>query len=436
MLDERRPIKVFLCHAHIDKYVVRDLYLRLSRDGVDAWLDKEKLLPGQDWEYEIPKAVRESDVVVVCLSKQFNEAGFRQKEVRLALDTAMEKPEGEIFIIPARLEECETLPSLRRWHWVDLFENDGYERLIGALKERAKKIRVSLGSDDADGLRSIGIDPKHLESEAIQHELKGEFWDALQSWYLIKRMAPTWPRVDIKIRQLEGDIPKVQSLEDLVREAQTYEMRGEYRDALEAYYKIKSIAPSWPSVHKKIMQLERKVRPYPGSPSRPLPRYATRRACFFQLIMGFVVVALALLGGYFIYPQFFIHPAEPTRTPTRTQSFSSTTPTGTPCFDEPADLSLDFGQVVTHTICPEGDTDTFKFSGTSGERISIKVTYKSGNMRPCVELIAPDNTRTEACENAFNNEIDMTLNQTGSYTIVVDVRFLGIGDYTLVVERF
>jgi hypothetical protein len=117
-----RPLKVFLCHAHSDKDAVKALYARLTKDGVDAWLDKEKLLPGQDWELEIRKAVREADVVVVCLSKQFNQAGFRQKEVRLALDTAMEQPEGEIFIIPARLEECDTLESLRKWHWVDLLE--------------------------------------------------------------------------------------------------------------------------------------------------------------------------------------------------------------------------------------------------------------------------------------------------------------------------
>ena len=51
---------------------------------------------------EIRKAVREVDVVVVCLSKQFNQTGFRQKEVRIALEEADKKPEGEIFIIPAR----------------------------------------------------------------------------------------------------------------------------------------------------------------------------------------------------------------------------------------------------------------------------------------------------------------------------------------------
>jgi HD-GYP domain-containing protein (c-di-GMP phosphodiesterase class II) len=144
MPETKRPLKVFLCHAHSDKNTVRDLYLRLTRDGVDAWLDKAKLLPGQDWELEIRRAVRESDVVVVCLSKQFNQVGFRQKEVRLALDTAMEQPEGEIFIVPARLEECETLESLRKWHWVDLFEEDGYKSLIRALTARAAKVKARL----------------------------------------------------------------------------------------------------------------------------------------------------------------------------------------------------------------------------------------------------------------------------------------------------
>jgi hypothetical protein len=48
-----RPLKVFLCHAHADRDPVRTLHARLTKDGVDAWLDKANLLPGQDWELEI-----------------------------------------------------------------------------------------------------------------------------------------------------------------------------------------------------------------------------------------------------------------------------------------------------------------------------------------------------------------------------------------------
>lgn len=140
MPDEKHSLKAFLCHAHGDKYVVKALYVRLIKDGVDAWLDKEKLLPGQDWKLEIRKAVSESDVVIVCLSNQFKYKGYRQVEVSIALEEAALQPEGEIFIIPARLEECETLESLKKYHWVDLFNKGGYEKLMQSLKLRAKHV--------------------------------------------------------------------------------------------------------------------------------------------------------------------------------------------------------------------------------------------------------------------------------------------------------
>jgi len=172
MPETKRPLKVFLCHAHADRDAVRALYNRLVKDGVDAWFDKEKLLPGQDWELEIRKAVREADVVVVCLSKQFNQAGFRQKEVRLALDAAMEKPEGEIFIIPARLEECDTPESLRKWHWVDLFEGDGYEMLILSLQTRANKIGVTLQAKNLLYRQKNILPVKRPETDKIDQSSK------------------------------------------------------------------------------------------------------------------------------------------------------------------------------------------------------------------------------------------------------------------------
>jgi formylglycine-generating enzyme required for sulfatase activity len=142
--DPKRSLKVFLCHAHSDEEKVRSLYARLKADSVDVWLDKESLIPGVTWESEIRKAVCESDIVIVCLSKQFNQKGYRQDEVRVALEEARKQPEGEIFIIPARLEECDYLESLKHFHGVDLFEEKGYDRLMHALHKRAEGIGATL----------------------------------------------------------------------------------------------------------------------------------------------------------------------------------------------------------------------------------------------------------------------------------------------------
>lgn len=128
-------LRVFLCHASDDKPHVRSLYRRLLADGASPWLDEEKLVPGQDWELEISRAIRQSDVTVVCLSRSSVEKrGFVQREIRVAMRTAEEMPRGSIFVIPARLEPCDVPEELRHLHWVDLFDPKGYSLLLRALR--------------------------------------------------------------------------------------------------------------------------------------------------------------------------------------------------------------------------------------------------------------------------------------------------------------
>ena len=93
MVETKRHLKVFLCHASQDKPAVYRLYQRLTKDGVAAWLDKGRLLPGQDWELEIRKAVREADVVVVCHSKLLS--GVSKKIYLLSWATIMTKGEED-----------------------------------------------------------------------------------------------------------------------------------------------------------------------------------------------------------------------------------------------------------------------------------------------------------------------------------------------------
>ena len=134
-------LKVFLCHASDDKPAVLDLHRKLKRDGYEPWLDKIDLLPGQHWETEIPNAVRRCHIVIVCISNHSTtKEGYVQKEIKFALDVADEKPEGTIFVIPARLEDCNPPQRLSHLHRVDLFANDGYDRLLLALEERKRTI--------------------------------------------------------------------------------------------------------------------------------------------------------------------------------------------------------------------------------------------------------------------------------------------------------
>lgn len=133
-----RQLRVFLCHAAADKPLARDLYQRLRQLGADVWFDEESLLPGQEWSAEIQRALKDSDLVIVCLSpRAVNKVGYIQKEIRYALDCADEQPEDTVYIVPVKLEECEVPNRLRRWQWVNLWENHGFDRLAQTLHARA-----------------------------------------------------------------------------------------------------------------------------------------------------------------------------------------------------------------------------------------------------------------------------------------------------------
>lgn len=132
----QRRLTAFLCHSSADKSAVRKLFAQLRSDGIEPWLDEENLLPGQNWHVEIPKAVRSSDVVLICLSKKaLGKDGYLQDEIHFALEEA-ERQEG-IYLIPVRLDNVKIPDRLSHLHWVDLFDTRGHAKLVDSLKKRA-----------------------------------------------------------------------------------------------------------------------------------------------------------------------------------------------------------------------------------------------------------------------------------------------------------
>lgn len=166
-MSNAQPLKVFLAHASQDKFVVRELYDALKSEGwIDPWLDKAKILPGQDWEMVIEKAVDDSDVIIVCLSNQsVSKEGFVQKEIRYAFDIALEKPEGATFLIPLRLDDCNIPRRLRSIHWVDYFGTEKKEAYTGLL--RALRLRYDQKIKSGDDLAYQGA-VKKLTREQLE----------------------------------------------------------------------------------------------------------------------------------------------------------------------------------------------------------------------------------------------------------------------------
>ena len=127
---------IFISYAKEDNKKANELYKRLKSKGFNPWIDDHDLLPGYNWDKEIKSAISSSRVfLLVVSSKVLSKRGYIQKEIKTALEYAETFPEGDIYFIPIRIEECEVPESIQKWQWVDLFKYGGFNKLVNAIEK-------------------------------------------------------------------------------------------------------------------------------------------------------------------------------------------------------------------------------------------------------------------------------------------------------------
>lgn len=367
MPETKRPLKVFLCHSSGDKPEIRKWYRRLVADGVDAWLDVESLLPGQKWKIEIPKAIRNSDIVLVFLSKDsVNKEGFVQKEIKEALDIADEKLDETIFIIPARLEDCKVPDRLADYHWVDLYAGEGYRKLIQALEVRAKAVNATLLP-----AKTSKID--EVKSKAVESEKKGDFTESLNAYFELKKLDPSYSGIDEKVHELE--------LKALESRAIQYELKGDFWNSQRTWYEIKRLDPLFPRVDIKIRELERELQPklMQREEAKPYQAYqGLSQKAVFAFIGVIALVLFAVIGSPVLVSVISRTPtptvtSTPTKKPIPTKTIIPTAtktkvPTATP--------------ITTLTLIPQGSIllqEDFEDNAVSNDWSSAYTIQKDSN---------------------------------------------------------
>ena len=138
--------KVFLAYVQEDAAAVERLFEALGGEGLDPWMDRRKLMPGQNWPRSIEDAIETSDFVVACFSSHsVSKKGGFQAEIRYALDCARRIPLDDIFIIPIRLDECCVPARIQReLQYIDLFPDwaRGMRRLITVMARQRRRESV------------------------------------------------------------------------------------------------------------------------------------------------------------------------------------------------------------------------------------------------------------------------------------------------------
>jgi len=134
---------VFLSHSSADKPAVEELALRLAKEGIQAWLDKWHLIPGDPWQPAIEKALAESETCAVFVGPS-GLGPWQNEEMRAAIDQRVADSGRRFRVIPVLLPGAEraersSLPTfLAATTWVEfrdaLDDADAFHRLVCGIR--------------------------------------------------------------------------------------------------------------------------------------------------------------------------------------------------------------------------------------------------------------------------------------------------------------
>jgi hypothetical protein len=133
-MADQSKLRIFLSYAREDRKTIARVYRRLRRAGFLPWMDTEDIRAGSRWEQVIFAAIKEAHVVLAMLSENsVNKRGVVQKEIRRALDLQLEKLDGDVYIVPVRIQQCRIPNDLAEFQSADLFRRNGWKNLLNSL---------------------------------------------------------------------------------------------------------------------------------------------------------------------------------------------------------------------------------------------------------------------------------------------------------------
>jgi hypothetical protein len=178
---------VFLSHSSTDKPAVEELARRLAKEGIQAWLDKWHLIPGNPWQPDIEKALAESETCAVFVGPS-GLGPWQNEEMRAAIDRRVRDSGRRFRVIPvlltgAKRAERSSLPTfLAATTWVEfpdsLEDPDAFHRLVCGIRgiEPGTGQALYEGQCPYRGLRVFDVDdaPFFFGREALVQWLLNE----------------------------------------------------------------------------------------------------------------------------------------------------------------------------------------------------------------------------------------------------------------------
>jgi hypothetical protein len=155
----------FIAHAGRDTARAEALY-DVLHPGVSCFLDKRDLLPGDDWDIELPKAQRLALATVVLVSASTEPAYYLREEIASAIAYQRADPERHRLIpvyLDGRPRLDEMVPyGLRVKHSLDMAEIG-----LGGVAAELRRLAARLQGDPAAATVPVPARPSAAASPLV-----------------------------------------------------------------------------------------------------------------------------------------------------------------------------------------------------------------------------------------------------------------------------
>ncbi|MEF9605479.1 toll/interleukin-1 receptor domain-containing protein, partial [Paracoccus sp. PXZ] len=133
---------IFLSYVSQDRDRVNPYYELLESKGFDVWIDHKRILPGQNWNYEIRTALDRADQIIIFISENsVDKRGYAQREISIALEKLEEKLLSDIYIIPILLDDVDPPNILKKLHYLKSNGRNVSAELLRSIETASSKAK-------------------------------------------------------------------------------------------------------------------------------------------------------------------------------------------------------------------------------------------------------------------------------------------------------
>src|SRR5262245_44258284 len=158
-----KQFHVFISHASEDNSVAFALEAALKRESLEVWLDRDELKLGQSITGRIDEGLRQSEFVVVILSRDFLRKDWPRRELEAVIDRVLPVRYG--MTQEQVRAEAPLVGALKSTSW-----DDGDAKVIAAILERVRAGAPTPRSD-------VAVDLAHKQTDW------DDFADAVEAVY-------------------------------------------------------------------------------------------------------------------------------------------------------------------------------------------------------------------------------------------------------------